>query len=215
MSNGFAHVAVITAFALSAVGCSKAPTAASGPSIVDVAAPLERVIVDRDTFPGRFDAVESVEVRPRVSGYVDSVNFKDGETVKKGDLLFVIDPRPYAAAVEEARGRLADANSQEMLAGQELERAKILIATNTIATDLLQRREQAIRGAEAAVQVAEGVLRQAELNLGYTRVTAPMARSGQQAFRQCRQLGCGRCRERHAAYDHRPDGSHRLLLRHR
>ena len=79
MSNGFAHVAVITAFALSAVGCSKAPTAASGPSIVDVAAPLERVIVDRDTFPGRFDAVESVEVRPRVSGYVDSVNFKDGD----------------------------------------------------------------------------------------------------------------------------------------
>ena len=118
MSNGFAHVAVITAFALSAVGCFKAPTAASGPSIVDVAAPLERVIVDRDTFPGRFDAVESVEVRPRVSGYVDSVNFKDGETVKKGDLLFVIDPRPYAAAVEEARGRLADANSQETLAAR-------------------------------------------------------------------------------------------------
>ena len=175
MSNGFAHVAVITAFALSAVGCSKAPTAASGPSIVDVAAPLERVIVDRDTFPGRFDAVESVEVRPRVSGYVDSVNFKDGDTVKKGDLLFVIDPRPYAAAVEEARGRLVDARSQQILAGQELQRAKILIATNTIAPDLFERREQAIRGAEAAVQVAEGVLRQAELNLGYTRVTAPMA----------------------------------------
>jgi len=175
MINWLARVAVITAFALSAVGCSKAPTAASSPSIVDVAAPLERVIVDRDTFPGRFDAVESVEVRPRVSGYIDSVNFKDGDTVKKGDLLFVIDPRPYAAAVEEARGRLVDARSQQILAGQELERAKILIATNTIAPDLFERREQATRGAEAAVQIAEGVLRQAELSLGYTRVTAPMA----------------------------------------
>ena len=175
MSNWFVHVAVITAFALPIIGCSKAPPAASAPSTVEVAAPVETLIVDRDTFPGRFDAVESVEVRPRVSGYVDSVNFTDGDTVKKGDLLFVIDPRPYAAAVQEARGRLADAKSQQILAGQELERAKILIATNTIAPDLLERREQAIRGAEAAVQVAEGVLRQAELNLGYTRVTAPMA----------------------------------------
>ena len=175
MSNCFAHVAVITAFALLVIGCSKAPPAASAPSTVEVAAPVERFIVDRDTFPGRFDAVESVEVRPRVSGYVDSVNFKDGDTVNKGDLLFVIDPRPYAAAVEEASGRLADAKSQQILAGQELERAKILIATNTIAPDLFERREQANRGAEAVVEVAEGLLRQAELNLGYTRVTAPMA----------------------------------------
>jgi RND family efflux transporter MFP subunit len=175
MSNWIVHVAVITAFALPVFGCSKALPAASASPTVEVAAPLERVIIDRDTFPGRFDAIESVEVRPRVSGYVDSVNFKDGGTVKKGDLLFVIDPRPYAAAVEEARGRLANARSQQILAGQELERAKILIATNTIAPDLFERREQAIRGAEAAMQVAEGVLQQAELNLGYSRVTAPMA----------------------------------------
>jgi len=175
MSNWFVHLAFIAAFALPVFGCSKAPAAASALPTVEVAAPLERIIVDRDTFPGRFDAVESVEVRPRVSGYVDSVNFKDGDTVKKGDLLFVIDPRPYAAAVEEARGRLADAKSQQILAGQELERARILITTNTIAPDLFERREQAIRGAEAAVQVAEGVLRQAELNLGYSRITAPMS----------------------------------------
>jgi RND family efflux transporter MFP subunit len=175
MSNWFVHLAVITAFALPVFGCSKAPAAASALPTVEVAAPLERVIVDRDTFPGRFDAVESVEVRPRVSGYIDSVNFKDGDTVKKGDLLFLIDPRPYAAAVEEARGRLEDARSLQVLAGQELERAKILIATNTIAPDLFERREQTIRGAEAAMQVAEGVLRHAELNLEYSRVTAPMA----------------------------------------
>ena len=175
MSNWFVDLAFIAAFALPVFGCSKAPAAASALPTVEVAAPLERIIVDRDTFPGRFDAVESVEVRPRVSGYVDSVNFKDGDTVKKGDLLFVIDPRPYAAAVEEARGRLADAKSQQILAGQELERARILITTNTIAPDLFERREQAIRGAEAAVQVAEGVLRQAELNLGYSRITAPMS----------------------------------------
>ena len=175
MSDWFVQLAVITAFALSVLGCSKAPPAASDPPTVEVVAPLERVIVDRDTFPGRFDAVDSVEVRPRVNGYIDSVNFKDGDIVKKGDLLFIIDPRPYAAAVEECRGRLADARSQQILAGQALARARILIATNTIAPDLFERREQAIRGAEAAVQVAQGVLRQAELNLGYSRVTAPMA----------------------------------------
>jgi RND family efflux transporter MFP subunit len=175
MNDSFVHLAVITAFALSVFGCARAPPITSAPPMVEVAAPLERLIVDRDTFPGRFDAVESVEVRPRVNGYIDSVNFKDGDTVKKGDLLFVIDPRPYAAMVEEARGRLADARSHQILAGQELERAKILIATNTIAPDLFERREQTIRGAEAAVQVAEGALHEAELNLGYCRVSAPMA----------------------------------------
>jgi len=174
MNTRFACIAFVTSFVLSLCGCSRPTPAALDPTDVEVAAPQERVIIDRDTFPGRFDAVESVEVRPRVGGYVDSIQFKDGDTVKKGDLLFVIDPRPYMAAVEEARGRLADAKSQQVLASQGLDRAKILISTNTIAPDLFERREQALRAAEAAVQIADGVLLQAELNLGYTRVTAAM-----------------------------------------
>jgi len=167
---------ILVAFlVLQLAACTKAPTVNSGRPTVEVAAPVERVVEDRDTFPGRFDAVEAVEVRPRVSGYVDSVHFKDGDAVKKGDLLFRIDPRPYAAAVTQARGRLADAKSRETLAGQELERARALIATNTIAPDLYERREQASRAAAAAVQMERGELEQAELNLGYTRVTAPMS----------------------------------------
>src|SRR5215469_9906561 len=90
---------ILVAFlVLQLAACTKAPTVNSGRPTVEVAAPVERVVEDRDTFPGRFDAVEAVEVRPRVSGYVDSVHFKDGDAVKKGDLLFRIDPRPYAAA---------------------------------------------------------------------------------------------------------------------
>jgi hypothetical protein len=100
--------------------CAKPPAVTPGPASVTVALPLEHLVTDRDAYPGRFDAVDSVNVRPRVSGYIDSVKFQDGDLVHKGDLLFVIDPRPFAAAVTEARGRLAEARSQLVLANQEL-----------------------------------------------------------------------------------------------
>jgi RND family efflux transporter MFP subunit len=154
--------------------CTRETAPEAAPASVDIATPLQRTVVDRDSFPGRFDAVNSVEVRARVGGFVDVVAFKDGDYVHKGDLLFQIDPRPFVAAVTEEQGHLAEAHSQRTLADRELERAKSLIATQTIAPDLYERRQQAAEAAEAAVQVAKGRLQQAQLNLDYARVRAPM-----------------------------------------
>lgn len=158
---------------LSACGSDKTPS--PPPAEVVASAPLEQVVTGEDVYSGRFDARESVEVRPRVSGYVDRVAFRDGEHVRKGQLLFVIDPRPYQAAAAVAQGHLADAQSQVVYADAELGRAKNLIASGTVAQSLFDQKEQAQRGARAAATSASGTLEQARLNLGFTRVVAPMS----------------------------------------
>src|SRR5436190_14430717 len=94
---------------------------------VTVSAPLQKEIVDWDEFVGRFEAIQTVEVRPRVSGYVQRIGFQDGDIVRKGQLLFVIDPRPYEAALAQARADLAGAEAQAANAQAELERAKSLL----------------------------------------------------------------------------------------
>ena len=160
MSNWYFHAAVATAFALSVIGCSQVPSRGFVAPAAEVAAPAERAIADRDTFPRRYDAVASAEVRPRVSGCADSGNVNVGD--KNDVLLFVIDPGPVEEAVEKAIERLADAESQQILAGQELERAGLLIAINAIPPDQFERRAQAYREAEAEAQVAYGALQQAE-----------------------------------------------------
>ena len=158
------------------VGCDPQvqESAPAAPSVV-VSQPLKSTISDWDSFTGRFEATDSVEVRSRVSGYLEQVAFRDGAIVKKGDLLFVIDSRSFQAAVTQAQGKLAQARSQQALAEQEYARAKVLIGSRTIAQSLYDQRLQAREAARAEVLSAEGALASARLDLEFTRITAPMS----------------------------------------
>ncbi len=164
---------MLVAIGLSA--CARQPPQRSEMPSVEVAEPVTRVVTDRDTYPGRFESADMVEIRPRVSGMIDAVLFKDGDMVRRGDPLFRIDTRPFASAVEQSAGQLTAAQSQFVLAAQELERAKALIATNTIAPELLERRQQSAQATAAAVRIARASLRRARLDLGYCMVIAPMS----------------------------------------
>jgi RND family efflux transporter MFP subunit len=160
--------------AVSGCGPQKPASAAPAPSVV-VSQPVKSLITDWDSFTGRFEATDSVEVRSRVSGYLEKVAFQDGATVKKGDLLFVIDSRSFQAAVTQAQGKLAQVRSQLALAEQEYARAKVLIESKTIARSLYDQRLQARQAAQAEVLSAEGGLANARLDLEFTRITAPMS----------------------------------------
>ena len=158
------------------VSCS-AKTAEGPPPApqVVVSAPLQRQIIDWDEFVGRFEAVESVEVRPRVSGYVQQIGFKDGDIVKKGQLLFVIDPRPYEAALAQARADLANAEAQAANARIELERAGALLDKGFVSKSAYDARMAQARSAEAAVAAAKAQVRSRELDVSFTRVTSPIS----------------------------------------
>ena len=162
--------------ALLLAGCDeKAKQAAAPPALpVTVAHPVQRTVTDWDEFTGRFNAVEQVDVRARVTGFVMSVDFKDGVIVKKGDLLYTIDPRQYEAAAEQAQGQLDDAKAKVDLAQKELERATTLIKTQAISENIVDQRNQALAGAQAAQLQADGALKQAKLNVEYTKVVAPI-----------------------------------------
>jgi RND family efflux transporter MFP subunit len=166
----------ITLVALLLAGCGKQPeqAAAPPPPAVTVAQPTQRTVTDWDEFTGRFDAVEQVQIRARVTGFVTNVAFKDGAIVKAGDLLYEIDPRQYEAAAEQARGQLADAKAKVELAQRELERATTLIRTQAISENIVDQRKQALAAAEAATLQAEGALKRADLDVEFTKVTAPI-----------------------------------------
>lgn len=142
---------------------------------VTVAAAISRKITESDEFTGRFEAVERVELRPRVSGYIASVNFKEGSEVKKGDVLFVIDPRPYQAERDKAAAGLAQARSQLVLARTERERGTKLLAQHAISQEEYDTRTAGSEQAEANVEAAKAALDAAALNLEFTRVTAPIS----------------------------------------
>jgi multidrug efflux system membrane fusion protein len=142
---------------------------------VTVAAAVSRKVTEFDEFTGRFEAVERVEVRPRVSGYISTVNFTDGNEVKKGDVLFVIDPRPYVAERDKARAQLAQARSQLALAKSERERAAKLLGQHAISQEEFDTRTAGNEQAQASVEAAQAALDAAALNLEFTRVTAPIA----------------------------------------
>jgi RND family efflux transporter MFP subunit len=142
---------------------------------VTVAAAVSRKVTEFDEFTGRFEAVERVEVRPRVSGYISSVNFTDGNEVKKGDVLFVIDPRPYVAERDKARAQLAQARSQLVLAKSEHERATKLLGQHAISQEEFDTRTAGSEEAQANVEAAQAALDAAALNLEFTRVTAPIS----------------------------------------
>ncbi|CAM2150539.1 MULTISPECIES: efflux RND transporter periplasmic adaptor subunit [Paraburkholderia] len=142
---------------------------------VDVAAVAQRTITDWQSYSGRLAAVEKVDIRPQVSGTIVSVNFRDGALVKKGDTLFVIDPRPYQAAVDQAAAQLAAAQARTGYAQSDWERAQRLIGDNAIAKRDYDEKQNAAREASANLKAAQAALEAAQINLGYTRIVAPVA----------------------------------------
>jgi RND family efflux transporter MFP subunit len=149
--------------------------AALTPPPVTVAHPLVMPITEWYEFTGRFEATEAVDVRARVSGYVEQIAFEDGQMVEKGQLLFVIDRRPYEAAVEQLEAQLASTDGQVELAHAELQRAEQLVNNENISRSTYDQRIQQKRAAEAARDVAQAELRQAKLDLGFTEVYAPIS----------------------------------------
>ncbi|PWW33812.1 efflux RND transporter periplasmic adaptor subunit [Chromohalobacter israelensis] len=145
------------------------------PPEVDVATVLVEPVTLRETFTGRVASPQTVQVRPRVSGYIDEVAFEEGELVESGDLLFRIDPRPYEARVQAAKASLAQAQSQRQLTEVEAGRSRQLIQKHMISQEQHDQRQAAALNARAQQAEAEAALTSAELDLQYTRVTAPVA----------------------------------------
>lgn len=162
--------AVLTVFASEAP--AQAPPGAPPP--VTVAEPLRKQIVEYDEFTGQFAAVDSVEIRARVSGYLESVHFRDGQIVQKGDLLFVIDPRPFEAAAASTQAALAQATAKLDLASKQLNRAAELRRSDAVSVSTLDERQQEVKVAAAGVEVAKAQVRTAQLDLEYTRILAPI-----------------------------------------
>ena len=158
--------------ALCACGQKPAPPP---PPLVVVAQPLQREVVDWDDFVGQFESPASVQVRPRVSGYVTAVAFKDGQTVRKGQLLFRIDPRPYQAAFDQAKAQTARAAAALADAKTELARSKALLAAHATSQEDVDTRQAAEKTGEADLAAAQAAERTAALNLGFTQVIAPIA----------------------------------------
>lgn len=145
------------------------------PPAVTVAKPLVEEITEWDGYTGRLQAIQSVEVRARVSGYLQSVHFEDGTVVERGDLLFIIDPRPYRALLNEAEAQLARAQVQLNLARSTLDRAQRLFEERAVSEEELDRRTQGQQGAVAAVQAAQAAVERAELDMKFTTVKAPIS----------------------------------------
>ncbi len=153
----------------------QAPAFAMAPPGVTVATPLKHKLATFTTFTGQFEAVDRVEIRSQVSGYLTEIHFKDGQLVKKGDLLFVVDPRPYDIALATAKSQLATASATLDLAKRQLMRTKSLIANDYASRETLDQRQQAQDSGDAALDGARAAVRQAELNVEWTHVVAPIS----------------------------------------
>ena len=145
------------------------------PPPVTVSKPVVKDVVEYDDFTGRFEATDSVEIRARVSGYLDKVAFQDGAIVKKGDPLVVIDRRPYKAALDQAQASVVSAQARLNFGQADLERAQSLQRTGNIAEQLVDQRRQAFITARADLDNAEAALRNAQLNYDFTDIRAPIA----------------------------------------
>jgi RND family efflux transporter MFP subunit len=173
--RGLAPLILVAALALSGCGDKPAAPAAAAAPPVTVAQPVKRTVTDWDEYTGRFEAVEEVQIRARVGGFVTSVEFRDGAFVRAGDLLYVIDARPFEAVAVQANGQLADARAKAELAKRELDRGLSLVQTSAVSEQVVDQRRQALQAAHAAETVAEGALKAAQLNVEFTHVMAPIA----------------------------------------
>ncbi len=175
------RISYVPAFA-AAVLCSlwnfgcKPPEAGPAPErpSVGVAKPVVKEILDWDEYTGRLAAVDSVEVRARVGGYLDDIRFKDGQIVNKGDVLFVIDPRPFKAILAAAEGNAQALSSRLALARNDLERAKKLIETKSISQEDLDTRAKEAEAALASWEAAKANIERARLDVEFTEVKAPL-----------------------------------------
>jgi RND family efflux transporter MFP subunit len=157
-------------------GCSQKSEAQAPPApAVTVAVPLVRAVQDWDEFTGRFEATQSVEVRARVGGYISGVHFRDGDYVRRGQLLFTLDPRPAQAALASARAQLAQAQAQISLAQSELTRSETLLASQAVSQAEVDTRRANLMTARAAIASANANVRARQLDLEFTRVTAPIS----------------------------------------
>ena len=163
--------------ALALAGCDKQPAAGGPPPppAVTVAKPVQKNLAQWDEYTGRFTALETVEVRARVSGFIDSVHFKEGQVVKKDDLLFIIDQRPYKIAVEQARADIERAQAKLDIASLDVQRAAPLVQNQTVTAREFDTRKSTERDAAGQLASAQAALKQAELNLAWTEVRAPIA----------------------------------------
>lgn len=141
---------------------------------VTVANPVYKKIVEWDEYPGQFKAVDAIDVRARVSGYLEQIHFTDGQVVKQGDLLFTIEKRPFEIALDSAQAQLAEANAQLSLANRNLKRYEKMREGNIVGESDYDDRVEAVSAGKAAVAVAQAQVRQAELDLGYTDIRAPV-----------------------------------------
>ncbi len=155
-------------------GESQKQGGAPPPPAVTVAKPVKRMLSDYDEYVGRFTAVDSVEIRARVSGYLDTVDFKDGQIVKQGDLLFTIDKRPFQNTLDQARANLEQAKSNLIYTKSDLDRGQQLVRDKTITDQTFEQRAQAYRNAQASVSANQAAVRQAELDLEFTELRAPI-----------------------------------------
>jgi multidrug efflux system membrane fusion protein len=182
LSLALAGLAVASAIALSACKVSRASTASVAPPApeVSVAEVLSRDITPWDEFTGRVEAEKSVDVRPRVSGYIERVNFAEGKEVRKGEVLFVIDQRPYRAELARVEAELARAQSESELTQSQVERASKLLESHAMSRELYDQRLAAATQAAANVRVAQAAAQTARLQLEWTEVRSPIdGRAGQ------------------------------------
>jgi RND family efflux transporter MFP subunit len=156
------------------VGCKKATGPQQAPLPVNVVTAIEKEVNEWDEFTGRLEAVESVEIRPRVSGYITEIHFEAGAIIKKGDLLYVIDPRPYQADFDRAAAELERMQAQLKLSEIELNRAKELRAKTTISASEFDQKAATYQGSAAAAAAAEAAKNSAALNLEFTQIKSPI-----------------------------------------
>ena len=164
------------ALLLAACGAKDAgPQGPQGPPPVTVATPLLKPIVDWDDYVGRFEAKQSVEVRPRITGQVARLAFHDGQFVRAGDLLFVIDPRPFEAALAQAKAEAQRARASAELARSTYARTSTLFGQNAVSREEFDTAKATLGQADAALAAAEASVQSRALDLGFTRVTAPIS----------------------------------------
>jgi RND family efflux transporter MFP subunit len=170
------HIFAPLALALLVASCGDQKQANQAPPApqVTVALPIKRTVFDYDEYVGRFVAVNSVEIRARVSGYLDKIDFTDGQMVKQGDLLFTIDKRPFENALAQARANLTLAQSNLTFTEADFQRAQQLVKDKTITEQSYDQRSQAHRNAEATFNANQAQVKQAELDLQFTELRAPI-----------------------------------------